>query len=155
MDHLKDIVEKEFCIPYLIHSTSLYSKIAILQLFKVNGCDITPEQFGILRILSLQDGLYQRQMSQLLLKDRPNVTRLLDILEKKEFVYREVDPHNRRIFKVHITDKGRTQITEILPLLKEIRSKVYDILEEEEKETLRRILTKLRNTLEENFPLQI
>lgn len=155
MEELKELIEQEFGIPYYIHSTALYSKTATLQLFKNNGYDITPEQFGLLRILSLRDGLYQRQISQLALKDRPNVTRLLDILSTKGFVKREVDKQDRRIIKVFITDKGRQEVERVLPLIKEIRSKVFERLSDDEKLVLKNVLTKLLDIMIENFGVKI
>lgn len=68
---------------YAISETSHYIKISILQVFKEKKFKITPEQFFTLYILYQENGMYQRQLAKKLLKDRPNITRLVDILEKK------------------------------------------------------------------------
>ncbi|OGI00065.1 MAG: hypothetical protein A2039_00275 [Candidatus Melainabacteria bacterium GWA2_34_9] len=139
---------------YMVNKAALYYKITVLQLFKEKNFAITPEQFGILFFLSKEDGLYQRQLAKILLKDRPNITRLVDILEERGFVYREIDPNNRRIFKVFITEAGRTQVTEIHPLLLEIQNKATDGIKYEESESVKKILGKVCENLDENFKLQ-
>jgi len=142
-------------IGYLINKTALHFKITVLQLFKEKNFSITPEQFGILFFLSREDGMYQRQLAKTTLKDRPNITRLIDILEKKGFVHREIDPDNRRIFKIFITQEGRKQVAEIHPLLLEIQNKAIDGIMIDELESTRKILRKICENMDENFKLQI
>lgn len=154
MDFLK-LIDSKLTIPYLIHITCMYSKLAALQIFKKNKYDITPEQYGILYILTKKDGLYQRQLSQILLKDRPNVTRMLDILEGKDFVYKKSDPNNRRITKVFITDDGKKLVEEIHPVLAKSHEKTIAGLTQDDLDTLNTLLSKIRSNLEENYSLQI
>jgi len=151
----KPLKRLEFSINYLLNKTVLYCKIASLQAFKQNNFDITPEQFGVLYILSHEDGLYQRQLSQLTLKDRPNISRILNILEENEYIYRKPDPENKRIMKVFITEKGRTQVEAMLPCAYEVRNKAIKGLTENDLENLARILQIVRSNLEESFKLQI
>jgi len=142
-------------VGYCINKTALYFKITVLQLFKEHNFNMTPEQFGILFFLSKEDGMYQRQLAKISLKDRPNITRLIDILEKKGFVHREVDPENRRIFKVFITEEGRKQVEEIHPLLLKIQSKALKGISNEERESIKKILEKICENMDEDFKLQI
>jgi len=142
-------------IGYLINKTALYFKITCLQLFKEKAFDITPEQLGILFFLSKEDGMYQRQLAKISLKDRPNITRLVDILEERGFVYREADPENRRIFKVFITEEGKKQVESIHPALLEMQEKAVTGMSEEETESLRKLLAKICGNMDENFKLQI
>ena len=142
-------------VGYCINKTALYFKITVLQLFKEKNFIITPEQFGILFFLSREDGMYQRQLAKITLKDRPNITRLVDILEKKGFVYREIDPDNRRIFKIFITEEGRKQVAEIHPLLLEIQNKAIAGITTEELELIKKILGKICENMDDGFKLQI
>jgi DNA-binding MarR family transcriptional regulator len=144
----------EISIGYMISRTALYLKISALQFFKNNEYNVTPEQFGILYILSRENGLYQRQLSKMTLKDRPNITRIIDILEKRGLIYRELDPENRRIFKVFITEEGRQQVEDILPSLCEFRDKTIEGLSQEDLNDLKRILGKIRSNLDATFKLQ-
>ncbi len=142
-------------IGYIVNKAGLYFKITVLQLFKEKNFTITPEQFGILFFLSKEDGMYQRQLAKISLKDRPNITRLVDILEEKGFVYREIDPNNRRIFKVFITEEGKKQVEQIYPFLIEIHKKAQQGISDEEISFLKKILGKVCENMDESFKLQI
>jgi len=142
-------------VGYCINKTALYFKITVLQLFKENNFNMTPEQFGILFFLSREDGLYQRQLAKISLKDRPNITRMIDILEKKGFVHRETAPDNRRIFKIFITEEGRNQVAKIHPLLLEIQREALKGITIEEIELIKNILGKICENMDDDFKLQI
>ena len=51
-----------------------------VQKFTQEGHPITPEQMTVLAALIDHDGMYQRQISAITLKDRPNITRSINIL---------------------------------------------------------------------------
>ena len=52
------------------------------QRFTKENFPLTPEQYTVLTAILDHDGLYQRQISAITLKDRPNITRIINILEK-------------------------------------------------------------------------
>lgn len=145
----------EFGIGFLINKTALHFRLAALQAFKQDKHDITPEQFAILYILSFNDGMYQRQLSKLTLKDRPNITRLLNILEEKGLLYREADPENKRIFKIYITEKGRNTAKEVHKTLLSIKAQSSIDITEEEQVFFKKIMEKFCKNLEGLFELQI
>ncbi len=140
---------------YLLNKSALYFKINALKCFKENNFSITLEQFAIMAILFRQNGLYQRQLAKLSLKDRPNITRLIDILEEKQFVYRETDPNNKRIFKVFITEAGKNQVEQISPSLKEIHNRALAGIPEEQQDLFKKILGQICENLDEDFKLQM
>jgi len=146
---------KNVGVGYIINKAALYIKVTVLQMFKEKKFEVTPEQYGLLFFLSKNDGMYQRQLAKISLKDRPNITRLIDILENKGFVYREIDPNNRRIFKVFITEKGHEQVAQIYPTLVEVQNKALGGISEEEIFTLKNILTRICENMDDDFKLQI
>ena len=140
---------------YLTNITALHFKLSALKVFKENGFDISPEQCAILFVLANNDGLYQRQISQILLKDRPNTSRLVDILEKKGLVTRELNPKNRRIVKVQITPKGRNQIDTGHEFMFGLSQKAITGIAEEDLETTKKVMAKIRCNLEDQVNIQI
>lgn len=145
----------DLTLGYLINKTAHYFKIAGLQFFKEKNFSVTKEQFVILYILHKDNGISQRQLGKTALKDRPNITRLIDILEQRCLLYREIDPKDRRIVRIFITDKGREQVETILPSVKEVNDLAFKAVTNEEQDALKIILEKIRNNLEETFKLQI
>ena len=68
---------------------------------------ITPDQFRVLTSLWQQDGKSQQELAVSSNRDRANVTRLIDILEREGIVERHDDENDRRVFKIYLTKKGR------------------------------------------------
>ena len=88
----------------LVRVGKMVRAIANQKFVKANY-EITPEQFTVLTAILDHDGLYQRQIGAITLKDRPNITRIINILENKELVTRTPDTNKRKVFKINITEK--------------------------------------------------
>jgi DNA-binding MarR family transcriptional regulator len=67
--------------------------------------DLTPAQYNVLRILRGAGEIGERLVTR-----SPDVTRLIDRLEKRKLVRRKPDATDRRAVRVHITDAGREQV---------------------------------------------
>jgi DNA-binding MarR family transcriptional regulator len=85
--------------------TNLFKHLS--KLMKAAQLPITPEQFGLMTHLWKQDGLSQQELAVLTCRDRANVTRIIDILEREEIVERRDDVNDRRVFKIFLTKKGK------------------------------------------------
>lgn len=71
-----------------------------------NGINITPEQYLVLDILWEKQSLSQQNIADIIQKDKNSVTKIIDSLEKKNFVNRVVDTKDRRINKIELTEEG-------------------------------------------------
>ncbi len=74
----------------------------------------------MLKRLCEQDGISQKETAQRTDKDPPTVTRILDILERKELVRKQLNGEDRRSFLIYITDKGRRQYDQVKPFIQEL-----------------------------------
>jgi len=70
--------------------------------------DITPSQYNVLRILrgAGTDGLCRNEISEGMVTATPDMTRLLDRMEKSGWVTRERAVEDRRQVSTHITKSG-------------------------------------------------
>jgi len=70
--------------------------------------DITGQQYNVLRILrgAEPDGLQTLTIAERMIERTPGITRMIDRLEAKGLVEREVRPHDRRCVYCRITKKG-------------------------------------------------
>lgn len=76
------------------------------RLFRPYG--LTGAQYNVLNILSdTPNGISQRELGDLLVVDRSNVTGLLDRMEKAGWVQRVDHPQDRRVYQVSLTPAGR------------------------------------------------
>lgn len=76
------------------------------RLFRPLG--LTEAQFNVLNVLARQPaGMTQRELGDILVVDRSNVTGLLDRLTRLGWVRREEMPDDRRAWRVVLTASGR------------------------------------------------
>jgi DNA-binding MarR family transcriptional regulator len=85
--------------------TALFRHLA--KLLKEKNLPITPEQFSVLTHLWKSDGLQQSELAVCTNRNRANVTRIIDILEREGIVIRQDDPNDRRVFKIFLTEFGK------------------------------------------------
>jgi len=66
---------------FLLNNTAGRLRLEMLRSFKFRGYTITPDQWVVLNAVAEHEGICQRDLAGKTLKDRPTVTRILDILE--------------------------------------------------------------------------
>jgi len=93
-------------LAFLLVRTALRLRLLGNTLLTEAGQDITVDQWGILNLLWEADGQTPVELARRADKDKPNVTRLLKILEDKGLVYRLPDPEDRRSQRIHLTEAG-------------------------------------------------
>ena len=105
------------------------------------GVPLTPEQFMLIDILWNQGEMTQQQLADQLQKDKNSVTKLVDAIEKKGFVVRKQNPHDRRANTLVLTEKAN----ELKPGAKQKGISILDqILEGISEDELRSFLSTLR-----------
>ena len=105
------------------------------------GVPLTPEQFMLIDILWNQGEMTQQQLADQLQKDKNSVTKLVDAIEKKGFVIRKQNPHDRRANTLVLTEKAN----ELKPGAKQKGISILDqILEGISEDELRSFLSTLR-----------
>jgi DNA-binding MarR family transcriptional regulator len=75
---------------------------------EIEPYDLTPPQLGLLSFLWQQDGLTQVELSEKGQIDRSTVGGLIDRLERSGLLERRQHPQDRRAYKIHLTEQGRT-----------------------------------------------
>ena len=109
---------------YQIELTARYTKMLGTQLFGKLGVGLTIEEFSTLDTILANSELCQREI---ILKDRANTGKLLDVLEAKGLVKRELTVKNNRPVKiVTITKKGKDTYNEIYELFSN-SSEFFDV----------------------------
>ncbi|MEC0248721.1 MarR family winged helix-turn-helix transcriptional regulator [Paenibacillus chitinolyticus] len=93
-----------------------YRKMSNFLSQRLKEYDITPEQWSVLYRIYERDGLIQKDIAARAGKDKPTTTRILDSLEAKQFIRKQVGQGDRRSFHIYMTDKGRTLIEETISI---------------------------------------
>ena len=74
--------------------------------FNAAGLNLTIEQWSVLYHLWKKDGLSQQELCNATFRDKPSITRLVDNLEKLQFVKRVASASDRRINMIYLTRQG-------------------------------------------------
>ncbi len=116
----------------------------MLQFLKKHG--LSPAQYNILRILRGQPdgGLPCRQIGLRMVTREPDVTRLLDRLEKDGLVSRERSDTDRRVVTISITKAGRSLLAGLDEPMRVVHKESLGHLTRVEIRELNRLLVKAR-----------
>lgn len=135
--------------------TGNLSKVFAIQTFVNSNLNITPEQFSVLHVLVENGCLYQRQISALTQKDRPNVSRILNILENMGYVSKTPDVNKRKIVKINITQDGIDLYNKAVPTILKVWHETVEGIPEEELDILNNVLEKINKNLLSKVNIQI
>ena len=105
--------------------------------------DLTLEQFHLLKHMSSDSGMSQRQLGDLVNKTPANITRILDRLEQKNLVVRRSNPEDRRGTHVFLTTQGSGLIEEVFAIFESFSSQLTQGTTEKEQLIAKNVLNKI------------
>jgi DNA-binding MarR family transcriptional regulator len=108
---------------------------------------ISATQYNVLRILrgAAPSGLCRQEIRDRLLTRMPDVTRLLDRMEKAGFVTRERSTEDRRLVTTHLTGQGRELVGTLDGPIAEEHERALGHLNEDQLRALINLLTLVRH----------
>ena len=133
----------------------LLSKVFAGQAFTQAGFERRPEQFTVLYALKENDGMYLRQLANITFKDRPNMTRIVSILESNGYFTSVIESEGRQVKKLYITEKGKLICDGMLPVILSVWETIVEGLTEEEVDFFLKTLDKLEENMRNKIVLQI
>ncbi len=123
--------------------SKVYQKLIInlQKSFSESKIEVTPIQVMLLFFLQKNDGSSLTQISQGLMLENPTVTGLIDRLEKLGYVKRSDHPNDRRVYLVHLTEKGNMIADKALPIVKRLNEEIKKGYSKKEVEGFQKVLT--------------
>lgn len=114
------------------------------ELFKGSG--LSPTQYNVLRILrgAGPEGLPCSAIGQRMITRDPDMTRLLDRLEKQKLIVRRRDPADRRVVKARIASAGLVLLEELDEPVKELHVKLLAHLSRQKLKELLSLLNEVQ-----------
>lgn len=106
-----DLFEEEAHLSIILTAARL--EHATAQMLKAHG--LTPTQYNVLRILrgAGPGGLCRNEIGDRLLRQVPDVTRLLDRLTEMKLIGRQRTDRDRRFVRTHITPEGLERLARL------------------------------------------
>ena len=88
-------------------------------------------------------GLSQQELASKLQIHPSRLVAILDNLEKREFVERRANPDDRRLYSLHLTEKGGEVLEGIGKVAREHQDALLSALNKEERDELANLLLKV------------
>jgi DNA-binding MarR family transcriptional regulator len=131
----------------------LYSQASNLlrRTFQAEGFDLTPEQWGVLTRLREEEGMNQSHLGEKTFKDRHNITRILNVLERQGCIERRADTADKRVYRLFLTPSGLALQNKLDRLVKAHREAVFKGLNPTERESLQRIISRIIGNIEKRY----
>jgi DNA-binding MarR family transcriptional regulator len=107
-------------IAYLVGRTSRSIIKRLTNKFSNAGFDVSYEQWSILVHLYRKDGQTQQELANIAVKDKAAITRLLNVLEKKNIVLRIPDRNDKRSKLVYLTHKAKAFKKDLIFVVEEL-----------------------------------
>ena len=119
-----------------------YRKVSQKNISKIVK-DITIDQCLVLIILNNDDKISQNELANLIFKDNASITRMIELMVKKNYLNRTIHKEDRRKFNLEITEKGKKTLELISPIVKLNRKTALNGLSLEEINLLEKTLNKI------------
>jgi MarR family transcriptional regulator for hemolysin len=115
---------------------------------KLKGTGISPSQFRAMVNLTSLGPLSQSELADRLSITGATTAKLIDRMERDEWVRRERDPNDQRIKMVIPTEKAAGIWEQVSEAGRELLDQAYQGVSPEELETVKRILKHIRDNLD-------
>jgi DNA-binding MarR family transcriptional regulator len=135
-------------INYLIYRSARILRNKFQRDMQTAGLEMTQEQYFILFKLWHRDGQYQAELSDEIFSDAPNITRILDGMERRRMIERRGDPDDRRKCRIFLAEEGRRIEENYHRHVYTARKNDYRGLDDADLEELRRILTIIEKNIQ-------
>jgi DNA-binding MarR family transcriptional regulator len=130
-------------IGFWIHRVYQATRNEMFRAFREVGEDVTPEQWAVLIRLWERDGRTQSELSDATFRDRPTMSRILDGMQERSLLEREVDPSDSRVRIVRLTRRGRALQKKLVPIVQQLVGRLVEGVEEADLNTTRATLRKM------------
>jgi MarR family transcriptional regulator, temperature-dependent positive regulator of motility len=106
------------------------------------GIDLTSVQFAALTMIAANPGIDQARLANAIAFDRATTGGVIDRLEAKGFVRREIVKTDRRARRLHLEAAGETTLHVAMPIVRHAQTLMLKALNDKEQATLLRLMAK-------------
>jgi DNA-binding MarR family transcriptional regulator len=132
---------------FLLDRTARRVKQYAQQKFKELDFNVTVDQWLVMKHLYENESMKQNALAEILFKDNPTLTRIIDLLCEKGLTTRKQHPTDRRSFHVTLTKQGKAKVEQMKPRIKKIRLKAWEGLSQKDFTHFQKVLDTIYNNL--------
>lgn len=138
-------------ISFLMHDIARRSRYWFDARARSRG--LTRAQWRALLYLARTDGPTQTELADLLDVERITACRMVDRLAEAGWVERRADPTDRRVWRLHLTEKAMPLVADLTHIADEMEDNILLPLDATQRETLTDLLTIVRDHIREQDEL--
>ena len=128
-------------IGYLLRRAQSASQQEFISIFTEQK--IAPGQYSVLKIISLNPGISQKELSTALNLDQSTLVPILNHLQKHKWIYRKRSKMDARIFALYATASGEKKLTILNKLIDQHEKAITNGLKRSEKKALVSLLYRI------------
>jgi len=117
---------------------------------RVKSLGLTRSQWWVLTHLFRAQGVTQSELAETLEIEKPTLGRLLDRLEAKGWIRREHDAHDRRAWRVYLSDSAEPAMKTMRAVAADVRRDAMAGLSADERERFVDLLIAVKGNLQRN-----
>jgi MarR family transcriptional regulator for hemolysin len=134
-------------ILFLIEQTNKKAKQHAASRFAERGMGVTVDQWVLMKFVQENPGMSQNQLAESTFKDAASITRIIDLLAKKELIKRETLLNDRRQLSIRLSKNGEKFIAMHIDFVQALRDQSTKGLTDKEVLALTKTLLKIQNNL--------
>jgi len=135
-------------ISFLMHDIARRSRYWFDARARSRG--ITRAQWRVLIMLSRIDGCTQSELAERLDVERITLCRMVDRLAEAGFVERRADPSDRRVWRLHLTERAMPLVGELEAIAHEMEENMLAPLSAEQRLVLTDLLISVRDHIRQD-----
>jgi len=135
-------------ISFLMHDIARRSRYWFDARARSRG--ITRAQWRVLIMLSRIDGCTQSELAERLYVERITLCRMVDRLAEAGFVERRADPSDRRVWRLHLTERAMPLVGELEAIAHEMEENMLAPLSAEQRLVLTDLLISVRDHIRQD-----
>ena len=113
-----------------------------------SGYDISLDQWLVLGPIWQLESVSQKKLGEICLKEKTSISRIIDVLEKKNLVVRIEDQIDHRIKRIVLTNAGKQLFFDVLPIMEKTREEVRGDIPDDDISIFKSVLSKILENLD-------
>jgi DNA-binding MarR family transcriptional regulator len=101
---------------------------------------VTPVQFAVLQTLADQPGIDQRTLAGVVSFDTSTIGGVVDRLEARGLLTRNLSPGDRRVRLLHLTPEGEALLADLTPSMQRTQGRILEPLSAKERKDFMRMM---------------
>ena len=110
---------------------------------------LTGGKWKIITVLSLKEGITQKQLADMAFVEAPTLVPVIDKMEKEGYLTRQADPNDRRNNLIFMTQKAKEMVDPIIDCIVEIRDVALNKISNKDMDIAKKVLQQISENTEE------